>query len=108
MPSPLPPPSGVPTASAPSPRRRRPWLLALLALALFVTTFGLVVLIRDRADAGRADGSSQATDAEPPPTRSGPPPTGDGPPPGSATPSPGDRPGDTAPPNSGEQGSGGD
>jgi hypothetical protein len=91
-------------------------MLAALALVLFLTTFGLVVLVRDRADAGRADGAtSPSSDAGagngPAPARPGPPPTGDGPPPASDAPAPGDvsppqdsAPQDRSPDDQGSQG----
>ena len=112
MPSPLPsPPPGAPSPVPPADRRRRrPWMLAALALVLFLTTFGLVVLVRDRADADRADGGTSpgadaGADAGPAPTRPGPPPTGDGPPPASDAPAPGDAspPQDSAPQDSAPQ-----
>jgi hypothetical protein len=72
------------------------------------------VLIRDRADAGRADAppssssdrGADAGDDASPPTRSGPPPTGDGPPPASEAPAP--APGDASPPPDGTPGDQGD
>src|SRR5262245_34743059 len=118
MPSTLPPPPPSPSGSpAPSGatngrKRRAPWLLVALAVVLFLLSFGLVVVVRDRADAGDAQGSrddgSTPAQAAPPPVRPGPPPTGDGPPPASASPAPGDSPGDTTPPSQGDQGDQGD
>ena len=93
MSSSLPPPSGVPAANPPRRNKRRPWALVALAVALFLAAFGVVVVVRDRADAGRA------VDVQPPPTRPRPPPTGDGPPATAGHPpsTDGTNPDDTAP-----------
>jgi len=86
-------------------------------VVLFLTTFGLVVLIRDRADAGRpADASAgpssnAGADAGTAPVQPGPPPTGDGPPSGGDAPAPTPAPGDASPPQDstpGDQGNQGD